>query len=424
MKKTPLVKLDLDLYEDVLDNGLRIYIVPVNTVNNIYVTFTTKFGSKDTSFIPRDSNKMIKVPDGIAHFLEHKVFEQKDGVDPFSFYSERGSEANANTDNFKTTYLFSGTSFFEENMAYLLDYVQEPYFTDENVEKEKGIIEQEMKMYQDNPYSVIYEKLIYNMIVKHPMKQPIIGNYKSIYSITKEDLYNCYNTFYHPSNMFVVVTGNVDPSNVIEVIKKNQKDKHFPKAKPIKIKEYKEPKEVAKEYEEKKMNVTLPKVGLGYKLNIDNINLPRKKIISYLSLFFDIKYDATSIINEELKKEGIINDELYLSSINFDNYIGIFILGESRQPDIFLKRVQEVLNDKDISEEDFERKKKSSIASLIGMTDNIFSINSKIVSNIIKYDKVVIDDYNEIKDLNVKELKEIISKLDFSNITTFVINPK
>ena len=140
--KTSLVKMDLDMYYEKLDNGLEVYIVPKDNVNSVYATFSTKFGSINSCFIPYDRTKLTEFPLGIAHFLEHKMFEQKNGIDPFTFYSERGSDANANTSNYKTTYLFSGTGFLNENLNYLLDYVQSPYFTDENVDKEKGIIEQ------------------------------------------------------------------------------------------------------------------------------------------------------------------------------------------------------------------------------------------------------------------------------------------
>src|SRR5574344_1595159 len=310
MKKQALNKLDLDLYSETLDNGLRVFVVPFPNINNIYATFTTNFGSKTVEFIPDGKKKMVKVPYGIAHFLEHKMFEQENGEDPFNFYSSRGSDANANTDNNKTTYLFSGTEFFEDNLNYLLDYVQSPYFTDENVNKEKGIIEQEMRMYKDNPYSVLYENMISNMFHKHPIRIPIIGTYKSIYSMTKEELYTCYNTFYKPSNMFIVVTGKVNHS------KKNLDNKYN-----TKIKTYDEPNTVVKDSDSVNMNVTLPKVGIGYKLNIKDINMPFKKIYNYISLFFDIKYDATSLLNEKLKNISIITDELYISSLEVDNFI-------------------------------------------------------------------------------------------------------
>ena len=151
MKKIDYKGLQLDVFYEKLDNGLEIFILPKKNVNNIYVTFSTKYGSNIIEFKPIDKKEIIKVPIGIAHFLEHKMFEQKDGTDIFSFYSERGADCNANTNYTKTSYLFSSPNFLEENLNMLLDYVQEPYFTDDNVEKEKGIITQEIKMYQDMP---------------------------------------------------------------------------------------------------------------------------------------------------------------------------------------------------------------------------------------------------------------------------------
>ena len=144
MKKSNLIRLDLELFYEKLKNGLEVYIVPKENVNGVYVTFNAKFGSACNEFVPIGKENMYKVPYGVAHFLEHKMFEQKDGKDPFDFFGERGCDANANTSNYKTTYLFSGSNRFSENINYLLDYVQSPYFTLENVEKEKGIIEQEI----------------------------------------------------------------------------------------------------------------------------------------------------------------------------------------------------------------------------------------------------------------------------------------
>ena len=246
MIKKNLTGLDLEVFEETLENGLRIFIIPKKNANNTYVTFSTNYGSVQNDFVPIQEENMISVPLGIAHFLEHKVFEQESGEDPFTFYSERGADANANTTNYKTTYLFSGTEFLEENLNYLLDYVTSPYFTDENVEKEKGIIEQEIKMYEDDPYTRIYEGVIYNAFVNHPIRYPIIGNIESIRKITKEDLYKCYNTFYHPSNMYIVISGKVKPEQAIEWISKNQEKKERKKVEKIKVKEYEEPNEIGR----------------------------------------------------------------------------------------------------------------------------------------------------------------------------------
>src|SRR5574344_1024578 len=240
MKKKTIKGIDLDVYHEILDNGLDIYIIPNHSVNNTYATYSTRYGGMHNDFIPNGEKKMTSVPKGIAHFLEHKMFEQENDADVFKFFSERGSDANANTNYRKTTYLFSGPNAFYENLEFLLDYVEKPYFTDENVEKEKGIIIEELEMYEDRPYSRLVNTCMYNALIEHPMKYPFIGTKKSVNSITKEDLYKCYNTFYHPSNMFIVVTGNVDPDQVLEVIRKHESVRKLDKVKPIKLKEYKE----------------------------------------------------------------------------------------------------------------------------------------------------------------------------------------
>ena len=187
MQKVALTNLDLTLYSETLDNGLSIYVVPKENANNIYVTFTTNYGAVQNEFVPYGKDEMIKVPEGVAHFLEHKLFEQEDGVDPFTFFSKNGASSNASTSSYKTTYLFEGTNHFEENLRYLLDFVQAPYFTDENVEKEKGIIIQELKMYQDNPFRMGYEKSLFNTFVEHPIRYSVGGSVESVSSITKED---------------------------------------------------------------------------------------------------------------------------------------------------------------------------------------------------------------------------------------------
>lgn len=236
MENKKLENLDLTVYHDKCTNGFDIYVIPNNKVNNVYATLTSKYGSRINEFVPIGENKMIKVPEGVAHFLEHKMFEQKNGIDPFTFYSNNGASANANTSYYKTTYLFDGPNNVKENIEFLLDYVQEPYFTDENVEKEKGIIIQEYEMYQDNPYSRGYECLLKNAFINDAIKYPIVGTKQSINSITKEDLYKCYNTFYHPSNMFLVVTGNIEPKEIIDLVNLNQNNKTFENEKKIDIK--------------------------------------------------------------------------------------------------------------------------------------------------------------------------------------------
>ncbi|MDD2518804.1 MAG: pitrilysin family protein [Bacilli bacterium] len=426
MKVTPFNKLDLDLYYEKLDNGLEVYIVPKSNVNNIHVTFSTKYGSKHSEFVPFNSKKMTKVPDGIAHFLEHKLFEQKDGTDPFTFYTERGADANANTSNHKTTYLFSGSTNVIENLNYLLDFVQDPYFTDENVSKEKGIIEQEIKMYADNPFYAIYEKSLYNSFHKNPIRIPIAGTVESINTITKEDLYLCYNTFYHPSNMFVVVTGNVSPEIIIDAIKKNQSNKKFlAKNGPIKLKQYNEPDTVVKKKEILKMNVPIPKIAYNYKFNLTRVkDIPKLTIRDYVLLYFELKFGETSSFNEELKNSEIINENLDYTIVFDDTHALLVILADTKKTDELIEKIKNEIVKFNIDEADFERKKKSFISAYIYMSDSIYRINNKIMGNVINEGKVLTNDYDDIKNMSFTDLKKVIDSLVFDNSGYVIIKPK
>ena len=422
MRRNNLEKLDLELYEETLKNGLRVFIVPKENVNGIYATLSTKFGSVHTEFCLSGNDKMIKVPIGVAHFLEHKMFEQKDGIDPFTYFSERGCDANANTSNYKTTYLFSGANGFEENINYLLDYVQSPYFTDENIEKEKGIIEQEIKMYSDEPFFKIYDGIIYNAFINHPIKYSIAGQVEDINKITKEDLYNCYNTFYHPSNMFLVITGNIDPKETIDIIKLNQENKKFEDYSEIKIKEYDEPNNVEKEYEEIKMDIELPKLGIGYKINCTNIHKNIYDIKTYLSILLNLKLGSTSTLSERLKNENLITHDIDVTLINSDKHILAMLIVETEKPEEVLELIDNELKDLHITEEELERKKKVRKSNCIYRSDSIYSINNKIMGDIITRDKVILDDYKEIDNLNIKILEKIIRNINFKNKTIYKIN--
>lgn len=424
MKKTNIDKLKLELYQEKLENGLEIYIIPKNNCNNIYATISTKYGSNIDEFVPIKSKKMKKFPLGIAHFLEHKMFEMEDGTDPFEIYSNNGADANANTSNYKTTYLFSGPQYFKENLNYLLDYVQTPYFTDKNVEKEKGIIIQEIKMYQDDPYTVLYEKAIYNSFIKHPIKMPVIGDIENVKSITKEDLYECYNTFYNPGNMFVVITGNVDPKETIELIKQNQAKKQFEKVEEIKVKTYEEPDKVDKKSEIIKMDINLPKLALNYKINYKNMNLNLRDALAYLSIIFDINLGATSIINEELKDENIITSNIDFTFMYTDTHILVTIFGETDKIEKLSSKLENQINNLELTEEEFDRKKLNIASSYIFMSDNIFSMNEKVMNNIIKYNEIKIDDIKYTKRLDYKKAKQIIKDLDLKNKSIVIIEPK
>lgn len=425
MNKKTFSHLDLELYHEKLDNGLNVYIVPKNNVNNKYVTFVTKYGAMHNEFIPKGEDKMIRVPDGVAHFLEHKVFEQEDGIDPFTYYVEHGSDSNASTDSHKTMYLFSGPTNFEENLEYLLDFVQSPYFTDENVESEKGIIVQEVEMYKDSPYRVLYEKSVYNSFIENAIRYPVGGSVESVNSITRDDLYTCYNTFYHPSNMFLVITGDVDPIKTIEIVKQNQLKKNYKNDFNITLKKYNEPDQVLKEKETIYMDVTVPKVSINYKLNIDSIkDVDKRFIMMYIGMFADIKFGTVSLFSDRLKKENIITNDIEYSLVYTDKHILLMLDNETSNPEILVNEINKEINNHNIKEEDFKRKKKIYLSSLIYMSDDIFGINNRIINDIITDNMVRTDIYDQINDMTFEELKSILNKLSFSNYSVVKVMPK
>ena len=421
MKKIKIKGIEEVVYYEKLDNGLEVYLYTKENVHMNYVTFTTRYGSVYNEFIPINSDKMTTFPKGIAHFLEHKVFAQKEDPQPMEFFAKSGSVCNAYTTFKNTTYLFYATESLNENIEYLLDYVQNIYLTDESVESEKGIISEEIHMYDDRPNSILEEKIRKNTLKTNPYKDSIIGTIEDINNITKEDLETCYHTFYHPSNMFLVVTGNFNPEEVIDVIKKNQDKKSFVKEEKIKTKEFTEKDEVVKEKEIIKVDTNIPKVAYTLKIPIKNLKMTRRKLHLYLYILFTILFDETSEFDEVLKKENVINNTTYVNLINCDTHILISLMNETNKYEEFIEKVKERLNNLEINEKDFNRKKKVLISNEIFAYENVEAVGDIIVDNII-YNKELEDNPIEIiNNLNMKEFLELIKKIDINNTSLVVL---
>ena len=363
---------------------------------------------------------MIKVPNGIAHFLEHKVFVQENDPQPTEFFSESGTMCNAYTTFKNTTYLFSGSNNLCENINYLLDYVQSPYFTEENVESEKGIITEEINMCNDRPTDILYEEIRKNTFFNNNFKESIIGTVEDINSIDKDLLYTCYNTFYHPSNMILVVTGKFDKEKVMEVIRENQTKKDFEEVKEIKIKEIKEPDKIVKKESIINLNTDIPKVAYNIKLPF-NKKIDKRKYSLYLFIIFSILFDDTSDFDERLKNENIITNTVYFNLLNCDTHILISLINETNKYKELLKEIKNNLESIDISESDFERKKKVLISNEIFIYDNIEVINEMIIDNILFDGELKDDIIPLIKELNYNELNEVINSLNLTNNSTVIL---
>ena len=420
MKKITIKKINEDIYYEKLENGLDVYLYVNKNIHNNYVTFTTKYGSIYNEFTDNEG-KMIKVPKGIAHFLEHKVFALENDPQPEEYYGKYGCLTNAYTTFKNTTYLFSGTNNLFDNVAYLLDFVQSIYLTDENVESEKGIITQEINMCNDRPSDILYDKIRANTIKVNPFKDSIIGKVSDIKSINRELLLKCYNRFYHPSNMFLVVTGNFDKDKMLEVIKENQSKKEFDKIPEYKVKEYDEPDKVVKDKEIVKCNTNIPKMAYSIKISKDKFDIDKRKLSIYMFIIFNLLFGDTSKFDEECKKDGIITNTLYYNILDIDSHYIVSLINTGDKYEELIKRIDNEFKNIDFDEREIERKKKVLISNEVFSYENIEMVNDMIVDNII-FDNHIEDNIIElIKSINIDELNEIVDKIDFSNKSIVIL---
>ena len=265
--KEKLIKNDLlgeQYYEIDHESGLKIFVMEKPDYSGAFAMFGTKYGSVDTCFRIKGQDSYVSVPEGIAHFLEHKLFEQPDGSNAFDEFSRYGANANAFTSFTNTCYLFSCTNHFEECFAHLLSYVQEPYFTKENIEKEQGIIGQEIRMYDDDGEWTVMFNMLRALYHNNPVRIDIAGTTESIAKIDKDILYNCYNTYYNPANMVVAVAGDIDADTVFKIVEKTVKKRENGKVTSIYPDE---PASVCRKYIEAKSRVAKPLFNVGFKDN-------------------------------------------------------------------------------------------------------------------------------------------------------------
>ncbi|KEF39943.1 putative Zn-dependent peptidase [Schinkia azotoformans MEV2011] len=368
MEKIVFDQLKETLFHEKMANGLDVYLLPKEGFNKTYATFTTKYGSIDNRFVPIGESEELHVPDGIAHFLEHKLFEKEDG-DVFQQFSKQGASANAFTSFTRTAYLFSSTSNVKENLETLIDFVQSPYFSDQTVEKEKGIIGQEITMYDDNPDWRVYFGLIENMYKTHPVKIDIAGTIESISKINKDLLYTCYETFYHPSNMLLFVVGPINEEEMMKLIRDNQNKKEFKEAKEIKRFFEDEQVEVATAKQVLEMPVQTPKCLVGFKAK--NPTRSGKELLEReltINVLFDLLFGKSSENYEQLYNDGLIDDSFSFDYTEEYGFGFAMIGGDTENPEQLAGRLKDTMLHFDInsiSEDYLSRIKKKKIGSFL-----------------------------------------------------------
>jgi predicted Zn-dependent peptidase len=369
MEKITFDQLQEALFYEKMPNGLNVYILPKAGFNKTFATFTTKYGSVDNHFVPLGKQEFKQVPDGIAHFLEHKLFEKEDG-DVFQQFSRQGASANAFTSFTRTAYLFSSTSDVEKNLETLVDFVQDPYFSDKTVEKEKGIIGQEITMYDDNPDWRLYFGLISNLYKNHPVKIDIAGTVESISHITKELLYECYHTFYHPSNMLLFIVGPIDPKAIMDQVRENQAKKDYKDQSEIQRKFEAEPGEVAQKKQVLEMNVQTSKCLVGVKaLHADLSGAEMLKNELTMNVLLDLLFGKSSENYDQLYNKGLI-DETFSYDYTLEQGFGFAMIGgDTSEPDqlseVLKNMLFEAKKGKAFSEEQLKRAIKKKIGAFL-----------------------------------------------------------
>lgn len=420
MKKINLKGLDLVAYTETLSNGLDVIFVPFEKKSNYYISYATRFGSEITSFTPAGAKKSIKVPDGIAHFLEHKMFEQESGEDPFAYFSKSGTGANASTSYDNTQYICYGTKNFIDNLRYLIQYVNAPYYTDENVEKEKGIIAEELKMYADLPDVQLETKLRENVYHVHPRRVDIGGTVDEIYKITKEDLYLCYNNFYSPNNMFILVVGKFPMEEAMSVIHQELDTRE--NLEKAEIATIKEKKSVRKKEDSFVGNIQVPKIAVGLKVPIADLGeYEDLELDLYLTMFTTMLFGSSSLFRERARNEKLLNN-FYSDWDNTEQYKTYMILSSTNHPESLVQEIKKELSNHELDEAMFERMKKVWIANEVKMADYIDSTVNNVFDDMIRYHKVIPNKVDMIRKMNMKTLEKIVSKIDFDNLSVVIMN--
>ena len=398
-------------------SGLNIYVYEKEGYNSTYAVFGTRYGSINTTFSSNGGEKMT-VPDGIAHYLEHKLFECEDG-DAFAKYAKTGANANAFTSFDKTCYLFSTTDNFKESLEILLDFVQRPYFTEETVAKEQGIIGQEIKMYDDSPEWRVMFNLLEIMYHNHPVKIDIAGTVESIAKITPELLYKCYNTFYNLNNMALCVCGKAKLDEVLEVA-----DRLLKPAEDVTIQNYfeDEPYEVVKDYVECNLPVAVPLFNIGFK-NIYT-GLSTSKDMASVDVLLAMLFSSTSKIYRDMLDKGLINQSFSYEYFETEGCSCVLLDGESQKPkevyDTIIDYIKE-LKEKGLSKEDYEISKKAVYGDAISSLNSVNSIgNGLMESHFTNREFFSYDD--EIYNLQFSDVESKFNEiLDYNNSALSVV---
>ena len=419
-------ELDESTFSTILKNGLSVYVCKKKGFGKKIGLFGTKYGSVINDFVDINTGKRMKVPDGIAHFLEHKLFE-KEGANALDLFSQMGVASNAYTSFDQTVYYFETNEKLKESIEMLVKLIKEPYFTDENVQKEQGIIGQEISMYDDDPNFMVYFNALRAMYQRNPVRIDIAGTIESISNITKELLYTCYNTFYSPQNMFFIVVGDVDVDDTIKTIEENIKKYDNKIASNSNIEKFmeEEPKEIAKKEIVQKMEIFLPQICIAYKLDLcDGAKVRKNDIVA--SIVSDMYFSKQSDFFENEYNLGRVNGSIdiqYEGSEYFSHVIVSATSSDLNKVESDILDYIEKIKNETIDEELFETIRRKKIGEVILSSDTLSVSYRRIIDSILNNTNVYLD-VEILKSLKSSDIKEFLENLDENRRVTSKIIAK
>ncbi len=421
MRTIKIKDLDEKVYEFTSQSGLKVYIWPYELSEEINMTLTVRYGSIHTDF--KVGKKTYHLPNGIAHFLEHIKFNEKPGVTAHDYFYSIGSYTNAYTTYDHTSYEVTCNENVETNLTHLLYFVFNPYFTKDLVQKEKGIIVEECKMSLDNPYNVGYQNLLQNIYKYNKKRNLVTGLEDDVKRITIEDVETVFNNFYHPENMFLTVTGKINPFEIEKIVEKFFADKEYPKYVKPKMITKKEPDDILKEKDSINTNISKEKLFIAYKIpkknfgKIDDLSL---RIM--LNIILNVNFGTTSSFNNYLLQNDLIDDMYYSITVEKNHVVIIYEISSS-YPDEVLKEIRKQIKRINISEEEFTRKKRALIATSILGYEDPYDVNSDIRMDLIRYNKITTDLKGIIESFSLEEIQDIASKITGYKESYIILKP-
>ena len=422
MHEIALEGLDEKIIEYTTKCGLKVYMWVNEKVNSTLMTLSVKFGSIHTKF--KVGKKVYTVPKGVAHFLEHVKFNMSEGVTAHDEFVKVGGDANAFTTFKYTSYIVFATDNKQDNLNILLDFVYKPYFTKKMITKEKGIIIEEANMCNDDPYNKMFYDSLKNTLQKAEYRYLITGEEKDIKDISVDDIRLVYNLFYHPENMFLTITGNFNPYEMVKIIEDNLAKKEFGKYQNVQIIKESEPKKVTNEYTEEEIGIAYPQIKYSCKIPLNRFkNIETLDLKMMLNLIMNINFGSTSLFKSDLVLKGLITSMGYSVDI-YDEYVVVSLNVMTNYVEEVLKLIKEKMANLVITEKDVIRKKNANIATLILDYEDIEQVSLKIQDDIINEGKIITDLKERITNITKEKLENVSRYLTKDNVAISVFKAK